>query len=266
LPEGIPECEVTIGDFIWSDTDGDGCQGDEPGIEGVVVNLIDCSTDPTVIASTVTNSEGYYSFTRTAVDEACDPTSLNLQVEVVLDNFTQQDQECVPGDPVASDALDSDCDETGLTDCRAYPAGTNDETVDCGIVEEFITRTLGYWKNHPTVIDGTFDGPGGFPSLLPLEFCGEAIEEPCDAVAFLRTGGGGIKCVKRQGMAALLNCQAFGCPGDILDLIMAASEACANGGMFDFNYACDALDEYNESGDDLDLPFKSPRALPKYCK
>jgi hypothetical protein len=129
----------------------------------------------------------------------------------------------------------------------------------------FITRTLGYWKNHPTVIDGSFDGPDDFPSLLPLNFCGEDIPEPCDAVKFLRSRGGGIKCFKRQGMAALLNCQAFGCPDGIYDLIMAGSEACAAGDGFDFKAACSDLDDYNESGDDFELPFKSPPAQPKLC-
>jgi len=132
-PEFKPECEVSIGDFVWSDTDGDGCQGaNEPGIGGVGVNLIDCSVQG-VIASSATAADGSYGFTVSAVDENCRPATRNLALAVELDNFTLQDQEmCVPGDPAASDALDSDCDETGLTVCTEYPAGTNDDTVDCG--------------------------------------------------------------------------------------------------------------------------------------
>jgi hypothetical protein len=106
---------------------------------------------------------------------------------------------------------------------------------------------------------------GGFQSLLPLTFCGQDILEPCDAISFLRTGGGGINCFKRQGMAALLNCQAFNCPNDIFDLITDGSAACAGADAYDFDQACGDLDDYNNSGDDLDLPFKSPRALPHYC-
>ena len=67
-------------------------------------------------------------------------------------------------------------------------------------------------------------------------------------------------------MAALLNCEAFGCPSNISDLIAEGSAACAgvpNG--FDFGAAGATLDEYNNAGDDLDLPFQSPRALPKFC-
>jgi hypothetical protein len=266
---GTPECDVTIGDFIWEDENGDGCQDDEAGIEGINVDLLDCSAaDPgTVIAGTTTDADGFYSFTVSAIDADCNRLDLDLQVDVDLDDITLQDQECVTGDPDASDELDSDCNEEGLTVCAEYPAGTNDDTVDCGrFVGQFITRTLGYFKTHANVIDGSFDGPGGFPSLLPQEFCGEAIVEACDAVEYLKTGGGGIDCFKRQGMAALLNCQAFGCPADTLDLIEAASEACGAGAEFDFGDACYALDDYNESGDDLDLPFQSPKADPKACK
>jgi hypothetical protein len=125
------------------------------------------------------------------------------------------------------------------------------------------SRTLGYWKNHPTVINGDF---GGAPSLLPLEFCGETIDDACDAVYFLSQGGGGIKKFKRQGMAALLNCTAFGCPTKISDLIAEASEACGNGDD-DYKYgkAGRKLGKFNEANDDLPLPFQSPSALPNYC-
>ena len=51
-----------IGDFVWQDTDGDGIQDPgEPGIPGVIVWLYD-DTGTTLIASTTTDSTGYYSF------------------------------------------------------------------------------------------------------------------------------------------------------------------------------------------------------------
>jgi hypothetical protein len=132
--------------------------------------------------------------------------------------------------------------------------------------DQGITRTLGYWKNHPTVIDGSFDGDGGFPSLLPLSFCGESILEACDAVEFLSLGGGDLDNFKRQGMAALLNCQAFGCSSEIANLIQAGSEACGTSTAFDFGDAGYILDTFNMSGDEEDLPFDSPSALPRFCR
>jgi len=128
-----------------------------------------------------------------------------------------------------------------------------------------ITRTLGYWKTHPDVIDGSFDGDGGFESLLPLNFCGEEIAVACDAVKFLSQGGGGINNFKRQGMAALLNCEAFGCSSEISTLIADGSAACGAGTSFDFGGAGSTLDEFNNSGDDLALPFDSPSAQPHAC-
>ncbi|MEI2818598.1 MAG: SdrD B-like domain-containing protein [Microthrixaceae bacterium] len=54
---------VSIGDFVWFDTDRDGVQdsGESP-VEGVVVNLID-PDDGSVVATTTTDADGFYSFT-----------------------------------------------------------------------------------------------------------------------------------------------------------------------------------------------------------
>ena len=54
------ECENTIGDKVWHDKDVDGIQdNNEPGLEGVVVELFDGSNTYT----TTTNENGYYEFT-----------------------------------------------------------------------------------------------------------------------------------------------------------------------------------------------------------
>ena len=66
-------------------------------------------------------------------------------------------------------------------------------------------------------------------------------------------------------MAALLNCEAFGCPQDIRNLINEGSAACNGGGSFDFGAAGSTLDEFNNANDNVELPFQSPSALPKYC-
>jgi protocatechuate 3,4-dioxygenase beta subunit len=65
---------ASIGDFVWRDTDTDGIQdAGEVGIDGVTVNLYrdggdgdsdpDTSTDDTLIATTVTDVDGNYTFT-----------------------------------------------------------------------------------------------------------------------------------------------------------------------------------------------------------
>ena len=130
------------------------------------------------------------------------------------------------------------------------------------------TRTKGYWKNHPTVIDGSFDGRGGEPSLVrpPLAFCGKTIDSACDALVFLKKKGGGLNQFKSQGMAALLNCTAFGCPDRVRNILAneRLGAACARGANRDWGHYAGALDRFNNSNDDIPLDFRSPRALPKY--
>ncbi|WP_285728158.1 SdrD B-like domain-containing protein [Psychromicrobium xiongbiense] len=60
---------VSIGDFVWQDTNRNGVQdAGEPGVAGVKVNLLDASGNPVKDASgnpitTTTNASGFYSFT-----------------------------------------------------------------------------------------------------------------------------------------------------------------------------------------------------------
>ena len=52
-----------LGDFVWEDYDHDGVQDcDEPGVNGVTVNLLDDVGN--VISTTTTGPNGYYSFTQ----------------------------------------------------------------------------------------------------------------------------------------------------------------------------------------------------------
>ena len=56
-------CTGMIGDFVWSDTNGNGIQDSgEPGINGVKVNLYDAS-GVTLLGTTTTSSSGFYQFT-----------------------------------------------------------------------------------------------------------------------------------------------------------------------------------------------------------
>jgi hypothetical protein len=116
------------------------------------------------------------------------------------------------------------------------------------------------------VIDGSFDGPGGFPSLLPFNFCGQVVQTPCQAVALLSLGGGGLNAFKRQAVAALFNCGDFGCPANIQSLIQQGSAACANGTPFNFDGAASQLDTYNGSGDNIDPPNFHPPSASHPCR
>ena len=55
--------QISLGDFVWLDTDGDGVQGaSEEGLPGVAVYLL-AAADRAELARTVTDSEGLYAFT-----------------------------------------------------------------------------------------------------------------------------------------------------------------------------------------------------------
>ena len=59
---GIYQCQNTIGDFVWHDANVNGIQDNgEPGIEGVIVKLLDASGN--FITSTTTDANGFYQFT-----------------------------------------------------------------------------------------------------------------------------------------------------------------------------------------------------------
>jgi hypothetical protein len=146
---------------------------------------------------------------------------------------------------------------------------------DCSIGNDFgftphgrgITRTPGFWRNRPRVIDGSIDGGGGVPSLLPFTFCGQVVDQACEAVALMRRRGGGVNAFSRHAVAAILNCRAFGnCPATVMQLVNDGSAACAAGASFGFGAAADVLAAFNQSGDDLALPFNPGKAQPKYCE
>jgi hypothetical protein len=121
---------------------------------------------------------------------------------------------------------------------------------------DFTTRTIGYWKTHPDAI----------AQFLPLEFCGETIDDVCDAVELLSLRGGGLENFTRQAVAAELNCSAFDCPADVMDLISEGSAACEAGGEFPFGAGGTVLDTYNNSGDELEDDLDAGPADPHFCQ
>ncbi|MFK8012784.1 MAG: SdrD B-like domain-containing protein, partial [Marinicellaceae bacterium] len=72
-----PATTGSIGDTIWLDTDSDGIEdAGEPGIENVTVNLIGAgndgvfgNNDDEILATTVTNNQGYYIFSGIQPDD-----------------------------------------------------------------------------------------------------------------------------------------------------------------------------------------------------
>lgn len=137
----LPDMEeelAAIGDYVWEDLNMDGIQDEgEPGVEGVVVHLLDC--EGTILAETMTDANGFYMFG--------DLMPGDYNIHFVLPDgyvFTMMDAGM-------DDALDSDADMNGYTVCTNLEAGEYDPTWDAGIYMppmEGCSHTIGYWKTH----------------------------------------------------------------------------------------------------------------------
>lgn len=124
-----------VGNFVWEDKNNNGIQdAGEPGVEGITVKLYTC--DEKYMASTTTDSTGFYEFTGLA------PGSYFMQfVKPEGSVFALKAQ----GD---STATDSDASDAGTTDCFTLISGQYYEDIDAGIyfppeqIPEFPTIAL----------------------------------------------------------------------------------------------------------------------------
>lgn len=116
------ELDAEIGDIVWSDTDEDGVRDrDERGIANVEVKLRNADDD--VVAETVTNSSGMYTF-RVAPG--------NYVVEFTAPPRGIFTKRFATGD----ETKDSDADPaTGRTSIVSVGTGDVDLTIDAGIIE-----------------------------------------------------------------------------------------------------------------------------------
>ncbi len=113
-----------IGDYVWSDANGDGLQGlNETGVASVPVHLQDCNG--TVLASLFTDSQGKYEFVNLASGR------YQLKFDLLLAyKFSPKN---VGGDV----QRDSDVDRaTGLTDCISLANDTVRFDTDAGLIPD----------------------------------------------------------------------------------------------------------------------------------
>jgi arylsulfatase A-like enzyme len=114
-----------IGDFVWSDLDGDGIQDPaEPGYAGATVRLLNCNTG-TQVATTTSAADGTYWFNNVA------PGRYQLQF------LPPGGTELSPRERGSSRALDSNPDPaTGLTTCESMTDGLTRPGIDAGIITQ----------------------------------------------------------------------------------------------------------------------------------
>jgi len=131
-------CTGKIGNFVWNDLNGNGCQDDgEPGIPGAQVELfaatpVNCVAVGNHLKTTTTDANGFYQFT----DLCAGDYVVRFHTPPGFTHTLLANQACsVGGHP--SDETDSDCTCTGATDCDVcvhLPDGATDLTIDCGYV------------------------------------------------------------------------------------------------------------------------------------
>ncbi len=114
--------KAQLGNYVWNDLDHDGVQdANEPGVSGVTVTLYD--NNDNIIATTVTDSNGYYQFTNLNAGTYCVRFSIPSGGYV----FTGQNQG-------GNDTTDSDANPNDGRVCNiVLNPGDSNQTIDAGI-------------------------------------------------------------------------------------------------------------------------------------
>ncbi len=166
---GYTPIPASIGNKVWFDADGDGVQdAGEPGVAGVVVNLLDAMGN--IIDTVVTDGSGAYLF------EGLTP-GVDYSLEFVPPagyDLTSQDSA-----DAANDGFDSDANPaSGQTETYNLEPGEFNQTVDAGLVAPGVdTASLGdtIWLDADG--DGVQDaGESGVPGVTVILYDGDGVK------------------------------------------------------------------------------------------
>ncbi|WP_273567369.1 SdrD B-like domain-containing protein [Maribacter halichondriae] len=114
--------KVTIGDFVWDDTNRNGIQdNNETGVDGLTVSLYDCND--TFVADMVTENGGFYSF------DVC-PGDYYIVFENVPAGY-----DFTSANAGNDDMMDSDAGADGKTPCFTI-TDTDNYSIDAGLVKQ----------------------------------------------------------------------------------------------------------------------------------
>ena len=141
---------ASIGDYVWLDENGDGIQdAGENGLGGITVELLDASG--TVVATTVTDNTGFYTFTD------INPGDYKIHIDLGGQSVSPQG---AGGDP----AVDSDIDMTGTTGLITLGSGEHNTNIDAGLLPCAGCGDI-------VALDTVYLQPSGsdIPVCLPLE-------------------------------------------------------------------------------------------------
>jgi len=129
IDAGVIAPTCTVGDYVWLDEDADGVQGDdEPGLEGVTVELLDA--DGNVVETVTTDGEGQYLF------EGVECAEYQVRFTLPEDGGYEFTEPGVGDDPVVdSNPEPTDDPLVGVTPSfEVTPEDPEDLTIDSGVV------------------------------------------------------------------------------------------------------------------------------------
>ncbi|MFZ4842579.1 SdrD B-like domain-containing protein [Mycetocola saprophilus] len=172
---GVVRKSVSVGDFVWADTNRDGIQdGDEPGIAGVVLKLTDAKGNPVTdvfgnpVAPVTTNAEGKYTF----ANLPSLPAGESYTVTIVADDPSTVAalKDFVPTKAGAGTDPAKDSSTGSATSGDLVNDGDKDLTLDFGFVRKSVSVGDFVWAD--TNRDGIQDeGEPGIPGVK-LELVG----------------------------------------------------------------------------------------------
>lgn len=127
---------ASVGDYVWSDVDGDGQQeSNEPGISGVLVTLY--NNNNVAVASTVTDANGKYLF----VNVAPGSYTVGFSSLPIGSGFTTKDN--------GANTTDSDVNPgSGKTDSFTLTAGESNLTIDAGLITQYAAVGDYVWQDY----------------------------------------------------------------------------------------------------------------------
>lgn len=139
IPPTIPPPPVSIGNFVWLDSNHDGMQNDgEPGIEGVVVKLYRAPGGylGEMVQTTITDAQGHYLFS--GFEEGVFHKIRFVNPSPATLGFTWWSIGIGPGSGLNSDVLYTNSDPAyassyGFTDVFSLQGGEINETIDAGL-------------------------------------------------------------------------------------------------------------------------------------
>ena len=217
---------VSLGDFVWNDLNGNGIQNSgESGIAGVAVELF-CSpsnviggADDYSLGQTVTDFNGKYHFNLLL------PGQSYYLVFHAPSGFTFS-----PQNAGSDDTIDSDVNSLGMTGLFTVTAGTNDNSIDAGLIASSVNTSTAFGIGSTDDDVGqsiATDSAGNV--YVTGSFHGTVDFDPGPGVYNLTSAGGSdIFVAKYTPSGSLVSARAMGGAGDDLGTGIAVN----NGGVY----------------------------------